>query len=978
MKMKQIAAFLAGALCLNAMTVAMPQTNLLETDVASAADAIQVEGLDRGLTAINTGSGMLVSWRFLANDADNATFNLYRDGTLIYTSNSGDATCYLDAGGSASSSYRVDTVANGAVSASDSCSLISNNAYFDIGVSQPGSGYTPNDCSVGDVDGDGQYEIFLKWDPNNSQDNSKSGTTGNVYIDCLKLDGTRLWRIDLGRNIRAGAHYTQMMVGDFDSDGSAELICKTSDATVDGKGTVIGDANADYRNSKGYILTGNEFLTLFDGQTGAALDTINYNPGRGTVSKWGDSYGNRVDRFLSAVMYLDADHPSAVTVRGYYTRMTACAYDVVNKKLVQRWYFDTGNTSSNPGYGDGNHNCMPADVDGDGKQELVLGAVCLDDDGTVLWCNNKGHGDAMHLSDFLPDRNGQELWVCHEESPYGATLIDAANGSTIFHYDNSSDTGRCGAGNIWAGNDGGEFWAVNTVYNGAGTALSCRRPALNFLSYWDGDLEREILDGYTDSPATITKMNSGGTLDTILTTTGYYTCNTTKGTPCLSADLFGDWREELIVRAADSKSIRIYATPYDTDYRVTTLMHDPQYRNQVAGQNVAYNQPPHPSFYLGSDQALPARPNVTVNGATMTPIVLEGELFKQLTILDRSNGLAWALGTNPAVGSKVFGDRDFTFVSMPETLNGSEYVLTACDSKFFTSDLATFVAGDTMTVYVGVDSRMTTLPAWMSDWTATGESILLSNDVTMVLYQKGIEMGEMMTLGTNGTSSGVLNYIVFANTKPIVYDGTLVRDMTVHDRSNGADWGIDTTGLAANDLVFGDRDVTFASVPDVLLGAEQILTACDSKSSVGDAATFTAGADITVYIGLDARVTAVPAWMSDWTAVGQSAVGSNDVQFVLYSKNFSAGETVTLGENGQSAGCVNYIALVAEQNTAPAVLRGDVNLSGDVSVADAVLVQKHIIVSASLQVDQAGRADLNEDGIINVYDLALLKQILLN
>jgi rhamnogalacturonan endolyase len=584
---------------------------------------------------------MLVSWRYLANDSDTAVFKLYRDNKLIYTSNSSDATCYLDADGSASSTYRVDSVNGNTVLTSDTCTLISNNSYFDIPMDVPsgqtsGVTYSPNDCTVGDVDNDGQYEIFVKWDPSNSKDNSQKGYTDKVFIDCYELDGTKLWRIDLGINIRAGAHYTQMLVADFDSDGYAELMCKTADGTVDGQGNVIGDASADYRNSNGYILSGPEYYTLFDGATGKALDTVDYNPSRGTVKNWGDSYGNRVDRFLGAVAYLDGVHPSAVTIRGYYTRMTACAYDVVDKKIVQRWYFDTGNNSSAVGYGDGNHNCMPADVDGDGKQEIVLGGTCLDDDGTVLWNTNLGHGDAMHVGDFLPERDGLEVWVCHEDSPYGVSLLDAKTGETIFHYDGESDTGRCCADNVWSGNDGAEFWGLgNNVYDGTGTLLSCKRPAINFLSYWDGDLEREILDGYTDTCATIYDMGADGKLTTLLTTDGYYTCNTTKGTPCLSADLFGDWREELIVRASDSKSIRIYTTTYETDYRITTLMQDAQYRNQVAGQNVSYNQPPHASFYLGSDQPLPDRPNVTVLNGTSKPTVTTPTL-EAATLVDGS------------------------------------------------------------------------------------------------------------------------------------------------------------------------------------------------------------------------------------------------------------------------------------------------------------------------------------------------------
>lgn len=616
MKKKLTAWLTAAAAGLSMVTAVLPQTAMS----ASAAGSIQAEYLDRGISAINTGSGMLVSWRFLANDSDSAVFQLYRNNTLIYTSSAGESTCYLDKSGKSTDQYRVDTVEGGKVVSTANCTMISNQNYFQLNLDPPtGSGctYSPNDCSVGDVDGDGMYEIFMKWDPSNSKDNSQKGKTGNVFIDCYRLDGTRLWRIDLGKNIRAGAHYTQFFVADFDCDGKAEMTCKTADGTVDGKGKVIGDASKDYRNSSGYVLSGPEYYTLFDGSTGAALDTVNYEPSRGTVSKWGDSYGNRVDRFWGTVAYLDGSKPSVVTGRGYYTRMTATAYDVVNKKLVKRWAFDTGNDKSVAGYGDGNHNSMAADVDGDGKQEIITGSTCIDDNGKVLWCLNKGHGDAMHLGDLLPDRKGLELWICHEDKPYGVSLVDASNGKIIFHKDGSGDTGRCCADNVWTGNKGAEFWGLgNDVFDGSGNTLSCRRPAVNFLSYWDGDLEREILDGYTDSPATISKMGADGKLTTLLTTDGYYTCNTTKGTPCLSADIFGDWREELIVRGADSKSIRIYCTPYDTDYRITTLMHDPQYRVQISAQQTAYNQPPHPSFYLGSDQPLPARPSVTVLGQT--------------------------------------------------------------------------------------------------------------------------------------------------------------------------------------------------------------------------------------------------------------------------------------------------------------------------------------------------------------------------
>ncbi len=585
-----------------------------------------VEYLDRGIVAVRSGSGMFVSWRYNGDDSDNAVFRLYRDNTLIYTSEKGMATSFYDEKGSAASSYKVETVENGAVRSTDTCTMTSGQDYFTIPMDVPAGGttpggeeytYSPNDCSVGDVDGDGQYEIFVKWDPSNAKDNSQWGYTGNVYIDCYTLQGKKLWRVDLGKNIRAGAHYTQYLVADFDCDGKAEMTCKTADGTIDGKGKVIGDSGADHRNDGGYILSGPEYYTLFDGATGAALDTVNYEYPRGEVSKktWGDDYGNRVDRFLSSAVYCDGVHPSAVSLRGYYTRMTVVAYDVINKKLVKRWGFDTGYDVNAPGYGDGNHNAMPADVDGDGRQEYLMGAVALDDDGSVLWCNDKGHGDAMHLSDFLPDRPGLEYWVCHEHEPYGLSLIDAKTGKDIFHYDGGRDTGRCAAGNIYSGNDGSEFWGavLNKIYDGNGNALELPVPAMNFLSYWDGDLERELLNDVT-----ITKMTADKKIDTLLNADGCASNNSSKATPNLSADIFGDWREELILRTADNKALRIYTSNHETKYRITTLMHDPQYRMQVTAEQAGYNQPPHPSFYLGSDQPLPDRPAVTLNNTGKT------------------------------------------------------------------------------------------------------------------------------------------------------------------------------------------------------------------------------------------------------------------------------------------------------------------------------------------------------------------------
>lgn len=587
--------------------------------------AKQVERLDRALSAVNTGNGMLVSWRSLGTDPSETSFKLFRDGALVYTSEPGKATTYLDREGSANSGYRLETYVNGTRSEITEQSVVIGGEYLELKLNKPypmtmpdGSScdYSASDCSTGDVDGDGQLEIIVKWDPSNSKDNSQSGYTGNVYLDCYKLNGKQLWRIDLGKNIRAGAHYTQFMVYDFDGDGKAEMICKTADGTKDGTGKVIGDDSKDYRNSSGYILSGPEYMTIFNGETGAAMDTVNYNPPRGNTIKatWGDDYGNRVDRFLATVAYLDGKKPSAVMARGYYTRATLAAYDWDGSKLTQRWFFDSydGGTDKkgkpNSDYsGQGNHNLTAADVDGDGCDEIIYGSCTIDHDGKGLYSMKLGHGDAIHVSDFIPSRPGLEVWMCHEVSPYGCTLTDAATGEIIFRYTADKDTGRCCAANVMTGNDSAEFWGARSgsMFNGSGNETgSSSGMAVNFVINWDGDLESELLDG-----SVITKWTDQG-VKQIFAPQGVLACNGTKNTPNLTADLFGDWREELVLHTEDSSALRIYSTTYDTDIRLFTFMHDIQYRTSVAAENTAYNQPPHTSFFLGTGYKLPSNPNV--------------------------------------------------------------------------------------------------------------------------------------------------------------------------------------------------------------------------------------------------------------------------------------------------------------------------------------------------------------------------------
>nr|WP_218133585.1 rhamnogalacturonan lyase [Paenibacillus sp. CF095] len=580
-----------------------------------------MEYLDRGVVAVKTGTGVFVSWRLLGTEGSNVSFNVYRDGTKVNATPITNSTNLQDASGTSSSKYTVRAVVSGTEQAASAAASVWGNNYLSVPLSVPAGGTTPdgvaytysaNDASAGDLDGDGEYELIVKWDPSNSKDNSQSGYTGEVFIDAYKLNGTRLWRISLGKNIRAGAHYTQFMVYDLDGDGKAEVAMKTADGTKDGTGVVIGDASKDYRNSSGYVLSGPEFLTVFNGQTGKALSTVNYEPARGNVSDWGDNYGNRVDRFLAAIAYLDGERPSLVMARGYYTRTVLVAYNWRNGQLTKQWTFDS-NTSGNSGYaGQGNHNLSVADVDGDGKDEIVYGAMAVDDNGKGLYTTGLHHGDAMHLSDLDPDRPGLEVFQVHETpSNAGVEFRDAGTGQLIWGVKTTKDIGRGMAADIDPRYKGAEVWADGSLYTAKGQKLGTTLPSsTNFGIWWDGDLLRELLDSNR-----IDKWNyANNTTMNLLTASGVSSNNGTKSTPNLQADLFGDWREEVVWRTNDSSALRIYTTTAVTDKRIYTLMHDPVYRLGIAWQNVAYNQPPHTGFYLGEGMNTPPVPNIRYAG----------------------------------------------------------------------------------------------------------------------------------------------------------------------------------------------------------------------------------------------------------------------------------------------------------------------------------------------------------------------------
>lgn len=590
----------------------------------------QLEVLDRGVVALATGSGNFVSWRALGQDDAATAFNLYRDGVRV-NDRPLLATNFVDAGAAVGASYSVRPVRGGVETGGDAKPVAGwPQAFLRIPLRKPADGVSPdgvaysyvvNDGSAADLDGDGRYELLVKWQPTNAHDNSHSGHTGSTYIDAYRLDGSFMWRIDLGKNIRAGAHYTTYLAYDFDGDGRAEIMMKTADGSVDGRGKVIGDAQADHRNKNGFILQGPEFLTVFDGRSGAALATTGYLPARGGIGEaWGDNRGNRVDRFLGGVAYLDGKRPSAVFARGYYTRAVLAAWDWRDGKLSQRWVFDSDTPGNGAAAGQGAHWMAVADADGDGRDDIVYGAATVTSDGKLMYSSNLCHGDALHVGKHDPSLPGLQVFMVHESPKCyqgnGAAMRDAATGKVLWGIPSTIDVGRGICMDIDAAHPGNECWAAiggitnpaGGLYDAKGVRISALRPrAYNFGLWWDGDLLRESLDG-----TRIEKWNpQAQRLDLILDAApqGAASNNGTKANPVLSADLLGDWREEVVWRSSGDDALLVFSTTVPTRHRLPTLMHDTQYRVQVAAQNAGYNQPPHPSFFLGEGMTPPQSTN---------------------------------------------------------------------------------------------------------------------------------------------------------------------------------------------------------------------------------------------------------------------------------------------------------------------------------------------------------------------------------
>lgn len=688
----------------------------------------QAEDLNRGLIAVPAkDGGILVSWRYLGTDGSAYYAEVYRNDKHIATVS--DTTNYLDKDGKSGDVYSI-TVCDSDGKTIDTASTAAwDKEYMSIPVKRYDKGdYIVDDASVGDLDGDGEYEIVLRRTPadyfnqmqvetdEKTKEVTKVIDTREAYplVEAYKMDGTHMWTLDIGKN-EVNEIDVNFLVYDLDGDGKSEVVMRSYDGMTDGKGNKIGIADADWTQSlqkqkdRQYLSKGNEYLSVFDGETGEETARTELLPARDPLSSWSSKYKDtsrltkRASHYLLSAAYLNGETPSIVMLRGAWDAVKLAAWDYKDGKITNLWQYDSGDTQTVENmYNAGYHSMAVADIDFDGRDEILSGAGAIDDNGKFMYATYAEvdgektklcHGDAFDVAKMTPGYDGYYIWACHEtkELPANIDLHDARTGQVIYGFNKPKDTGRSRAADIDPTSEGWEVWGstgtplmsydgkqlvsgvaeelepsfkdetlvlgsgdtladgwntfryryADGTYskNDKGQTISTTLP-MNFKVFWDGDMLSELVDG-----TTISKYNwKDKCVDILYEAKECASNNGTKAVPCLAADIFGDWREEIIWRDEKNTELRIYATPYETEYKIPTLMHDTTYRESIAWQNNHYNQPANTSFYMGAETAdVPAPEIKTVSGKVNPDLQVYGDKHLDLPV----QGALTASPSNP-------------------------------------------------------------------------------------------------------------------------------------------------------------------------------------------------------------------------------------------------------------------------------------------------------------------------------------------
>jgi len=838
---------------------------LIMMSVLTAYSQRKTDALDRGLIAMKTTNGVYCSWRILGEEYYDVKYNLYRDGTKV-NSEPLSVSNYSDAAGTASSKYTVKAVVRGTEQAASKEATVWTDSYLEITPKHAPSitsTLVPNDACCADADGDGELEILIKYD-NKEEINSlfpKEGHNGEYTIfEVLKMDGSLLWWVNCGPNMGDFQNNEQNIAAyDWDQDGKAEAIMRLSEGSVihmkDGSTYTIGadgkngTAWTNYRTPKveggveWFTHYGNEFLVYLNGETGVPYQVMEFplkrlEDGETDLNKaWGDGYGHRSSKYFFGAPYLDGRKPSIFLARGIYTRHKMIAYDVNpdTHELSVRWRWNC-NDSSSPWYGQGYHNYGIADVDWDGRDEICFGSMVIDDNGKGLSTTGLGHGDAQHHGDFNPYIHGHEIYACNEDRPDN-NYRDATTSKIYYRQTSSNDDGRAMMGNFSNEYPGclgrsGHDTAISSVTN---AHIPVDIPFdVNFRIYWDGDLLEETFNGTgtKNSAGRIYKPGVGN----ITTLNGSLTNNDTKATPCYQADLFGDWREEVMMRTADNK-IRIYTTTIPTEWRNYTLWHDMQYRNAMVWQMNGYNQPPHTSYFLGELEGITmAPPALTMTGRTEIQNGGSITTTDNAVIACETNDMSISVseGASPYIfidnaASHVIGHDNNNYIERvyyKHTLtdgafSGATRIIKQGDGTLVLPNVTEKHTGNT-DIWAGTlqfDGTMENSPVWLNRHTSLisdGGNFKggIKADYNATIYPGGKE--KVGTLTTTTLALGFGSRVVFDGNADGTTDKVIADKLTIEkkDWQYGPEYSTPVFEIVDNGLVPGSY--TLASVSDLV------------------------------------------------------------------------------------------------------------------------------------------------------------------